>query len=211
MTLSPVQVSSYFIQKFESFRVFIQLSERQWREESSSYELSLNIDEQEAWSWDRYSYKNDLAANITQGFPQYQRQSQLIMIVALFEDYLNQLCLSFKAANTLDVTLTDIKGSGIDRAKNYLKKVVGISFPSQGDSWKKILDAQLIRNIVAHNAGHLDEIKHDKHLKVVRASDNLNYEVFSRLHLIIEAGYLPSLVSAMEEHAEALQKVSASG
>ncbi|MDR5860418.1 hypothetical protein FZZ93_14550 [Halomonas eurihalina] len=210
MKLSPVQVSSYFIQKLGSMQIFIELSERQWREESSSYERSL-VNEHESLSWDRYGYRNDLAANINQEFPQYQRQSQLIMIVSLFEDYLNQLCVSFKAENTLDVALTDIKGSGIDRAKTYLKKAVGIPFPSDGDSWKKIVEAQLIRNIVAHNAGHLDEVKHAKHLKVVRASDNLDAEVFARLHLIIEEGYLLSLVSAMERYAAALHKVSASG
>jgi hypothetical protein len=119
MKLSPVQVSIYFMQQLESFRVFIELSERQWREESTSYERSLNIDEDEALSWERYGYRNDLAANITQEFPQYQRQSQLIMLISLFEDYLNQLCLSFKKANRSNVALTDIKGSGIERAKTY--------------------------------------------------------------------------------------------
>lgn len=211
MELSPVQVSAYFMQKLESFRVFIELSERQWREESSSYEQSLNIDEHEALSWDRYRYRNDLTAKSTQEFPQYQRQSQLIMIVSLFEDYLNQLCVSFETANALDGELSNIKGRGIQRAKSYLKKVVGIPFPSDDDSSKKILEAQLIRNIVAHNAAHLDEVKHAEHLKVVRADDNLDAEVFARLHLIIEAGYLASLVSAMEGHAAALQKASASG
>jgi len=210
MKLPPVQVSSYFMQKLESFQAFIELSERQWREESASYERSLNIDENEALSWDRYGYRNDLAANITQVFPQYQRQSHLIMVISLFEDYLNQLCLSFKSASRLNAALTDIKGSGIERAKTYLKKSVGIPFPSDHDSWKQILDAQLIRNIIAHNGGHLDEVQHSKHLKVVKASDNLGSEVFARLHLIIDAEYLPSLVSAMEAHAAALQKVSAS-
>jgi hypothetical protein len=211
MKLSPVQVSSYFMQQLESFRVFIELSERQWQEESSSYERSLNIDEHEALSWDRYGYRNDLTANITQEFPQYQRQSQVIMIVSLFEDYLNQLCLSFEVKNTLDVALTDIKGSGIDRAKTYLKKAVGIPFPSDGDSWKIIRDAQLIRNIVAHNASHLDEVRHATHLKVVKANDNLDTELFARLHLVIEEGYLPSLVDAMEEHTAAFQKLAACG
>jgi hypothetical protein len=151
-----------------------------------------------------------LAANITQEFPQYQRQSQLIMAISLFEDYLNQLCLSFKHANRSNIALTDIKGSGIVRAKTYLKKVIGIPFPTDGDSWKKIRYAQLIRNIVAHNGGHLDKVQHSEHLKVVNASDNLNAEVFARSHLIIEEDYLPSLVSAMEIHATALQKVSVS-
>lgn len=210
MNLSPVQVSSYFMQQLESFRVFIELSERQWREESASYERSLNIDEDEALSWDRYGYRNDLAASITQEFPQYQRQSQLIMVISLFEGYLNQLCLSFKKANISNVALTDIKGRGIERAKTYLKKAVGIPFPSDGESWRKILHAQLIRNIVAHNGGHLNEVQHSNHLKVVKASNDLDAEVFARLHLIIEADYLPSLVGAMETHVAALQKVSAS-
>jgi hypothetical protein len=88
--------------------------------------------------------------------------------------------------------------------------MIGIQFPSDGNSWKKILDAQLIRNIVVHNGGHLDEVQHSKHLKVVKTSDSLEAEVFARSHLIIKADYLPSLVSAMETHTAALRKVSAS-
>jgi hypothetical protein len=205
MKLTPVQVSSYFMQQLRSFRVLIELSERQWREESALYERSLNIDKDELLSWERYGYRNDLGASIMQEFPQYQRQSQLIMVISLFEDYLNQLCLSFEKPNKL----TDFRGSGIERAKNYLKKGVGIPFPSDSDSWKKILDAQRIRNVVAHNGGHI-EIQHSKHLEVVKANNDLDAKVFARLHLIIEADYLPSVVTAMETHAAALQKVSAS-
>ncbi len=204
MKLPPVQVSNYFIRQLASFRDFIDLSERQWRAESALYKRSLNIDEYEALNWNRYSYRSDMAADVMQKFPQYQRQSQLIMVISLFEDYLNQLCLSFERANRLNIAVNDFKGSGIKRAKIYLEKAVGIPFPSDGDSWQRILDAQLIRNIVVHNGGHLDQIQHSKHLRVVEASDNLDAEVFARSHLIIESEYLPSLVSAMETHAEAL-------
>ena len=210
MKLTPVQVSSYFMQQLRSFRVLIELSERQWREESALYERSLNIDKDELLSWERYGYRNDLGASIMQEFPQYQRRSQLIMVISLFEDYLNQLCLSFEKANKLNIVLTDFRGSGIERAKNYLKKGVGIHFPSDSDSWKKILDAQLIRNVVAHNGGHIEENQHTKHLPGVEANNDLVAKVFARRHLIIEADYLPSVVTAMETHAAALQKVSAS-
>ena len=78
------------------------------------------------------------------------------MAISLFEDYLNQLYLSFNKASP--IALTDIKGSGIERTKTYLRKAVAIRFPSDGNSWKKTLDALVIRNIVAHNGGHTDEV-----------------------------------------------------
>lgn len=199
MELSPKQVSDYFIQQLDGFQVFIKLTELQWEEEFTSYEQSLDIEEHESLSWTRYSYRHDLSAKITQEFPQYQRQSQLIMIVSLFEDYLNQLCLSIQKTNELHVALTDIKGSGIERAKTYLKKVVGIQFSSASNAWNSILNAQSIRNIVAHNAGHLDEFRHTKHLNVVKDSNDLDAEEFARLHLIIKEGYLSSVVSAMKD------------
>jgi len=207
---SPYQVSAYFSHELESFKDFLKFSERHWQEESASYEESLNIEEHEALSWDRYRYRNDLAANINQVFPQYQRQSQLIMIVSLFEDYLNQLCMSFEQTINLKVAVTDFRGSGIERAKTYLTKAVGIAFPSDSISWQRIVEAQSIRNIVAHNAGHLDKIRHSKHLRIVNASKGLDAEEFARVHLVMEIEYLTSVVDAMNDLVRTLQNESAS-
>ena len=73
-------------------------------------------------------------------------------------------------------------------------------------SWNKIIDAQNIRNIVAHNAGHLDKEIHEKQLKIVVKSSNLDYEEYARVHLNIKQVYLLEVIEAMECVANVLWK-----
>lgn len=148
------QVSPYFLYDLDKIRVFIELSDRHWKEESIKY-TEADLETDEATCWDRYKYRSDLSAHFESIFPQYQKQSYLVMLVSLFEDYMNQICHSLHFEKELCCKLQDYKGSGIERAKKYLRKVALINVPTGTEFWKLIIDARDIRNIVAHNAGHI--------------------------------------------------------
>ncbi|HCH0725889.1 TPA: hypothetical protein NKP21_004412 [Vibrio parahaemolyticus] len=197
------QVSLYFLSDLENFRVFVELSERHWSEELIKYNES-DIEVNESVCWDRYKYRNDLGAHFQEVFPQYQKQSFLLMLVSLFEDYLNQLCHSFNFEKGLNCTLKDYPGLGIERAKNYLRKVAGIEVPTGTVSWSRVVEARDIRNIIAHNAGHLDEELHSKQLRIVAKSLNLNSHKFARVHLEVTQVYIFETIEAMTSVANEL-------
>ncbi|HBC3593005.1 TPA: hypothetical protein VGS70_004578 [Vibrio parahaemolyticus] len=190
------QVSLYFLSDLEKFRIFVELSERHWREELTTYNES-DIEMNESVCWDRYKYRNDLGAHFQEVFPQYQKQSFLLMLVSLFEDYLNQLCHSFHFEKGLNCTLKDYSGSGIERAKNYLRKVAKIEVPTGTVSWGKVVEARDIRNIIAHNAGHLDKELHSKQFRIVAKNLNLNSHQFARVHLEVTQVYIFEIIDAM--------------
>jgi hypothetical protein len=190
------QVSLYFLSDLEKFRIFVELSERHWSEELIKYNES-DIETNESICWDRYKYRNDLSAHFQEVFPQYQKQSFLLMLVSLFEDYLNQLCHSFHFEKGLSCTLKDYSGSGIERAKNYLRKVAEIEVPTGTAFWSKVIEARDIRNISAHNAGHLDEELHSKQLRIVAKNLNLNSHQFARIHLEVTQVYVNEVIEAM--------------
>jgi hypothetical protein len=190
------QVSLYFLSGLEKFRIFIELSERHCSEELIKYNES-DIETNESICWDRYKYRNDLSAHFQEVFPQYQKQSFLLMLVSLFEDYLNQLCHSFHFEKGLSCTLKDYSGSGIERAKNYLRKVAEIEVPTGTAFWSKVIEARDIRNISAHNAGHLDEELHSKQLRIVAKNLNLNSHQFARIHLEVTQVYVNEVIEAM--------------
>ena len=197
------QVSPYFLYDLERFRIFVELSDRHWKEESIKYNES-DIESDEPTCWDRYKYRNDLSVQFDEIFPQYQKQSYLLMLVSLFEDYLNQLCNSLHFESEFCCSLKEYNGSGIERAKKYLVKIAKISVPTGNKSWNKIIDARDIRNIVAHNAGHLDKEGHKKQLQIVARSSNLDSEEYARVHLNIKQVYLLEVIEAMESIAKVL-------
>ncbi len=197
------QVSLYFLSDLENFRIFVELSARHWSEELIRYNES-DLEMNESVFWDRYKYRNDLGAHFQEVFPQYQKQSFLLMSVLLFEDYLNQLCHSFHFENALNCTLKDYGGSGIERAKSYLRKVAKIEVPTETPSWSKIVEARDIRNIIAHNAGHLDEELHSKQFKIVKKNLNLNSHQFARIHLEVTQMYIYEVLDAMTSVAKDL-------
>lgn len=199
------QVSPYFLYDLERFRVFVELSERHWKEELIKYN-EFNIETDEVHCWDRYQRRSDLSAHLQETFPQYQKQSYLLILISLFEDYLNQLCNSLHFERELCCGLKEYNGSGVERAKNYLTKIAKIGVPTGMSSWNKIIDAQNIRNIVAHNAGHLDKETHGKQISIVAKSENLDSEEYARVHLNIKQVYLLEVIEAMECVAKSLSE-----
>jgi uncharacterized protein YutE (UPF0331/DUF86 family) len=193
----PYQVVAYFSVELGSYKLFIEMSERNWVEELERYTLSILEDHEPTLH--RFNYRNDLTSKLSDEYPQYQRKSYLIMLVSIFEDFMNQLCRSVEAHLELKASFTDFNGSGIERAKQYLSKLSSLSLPVSGKEWKLIRDAQAIRNIIAHAAGHIDKKAHLKQLKIINGSENLAAEYYARTHLNIDNEYILNLVGAMQD------------
>jgi uncharacterized protein YutE (UPF0331/DUF86 family) len=192
----PYQVVAYFSVELNSYKLFIEMSERNWIEESERYTSSILEDDEPTLH--RFNYRSDLASKLNDEFPQYQRKSYLIMLVSMFEDFMNQLCRSIETDLDIKASFTDFTGSGIERAKQYLSKLSSLSLPVSGEEWKLIKNAQAIRNVIAHAAGHIDKKAHAKQLKIIDSNDNLEAEYYARIHLNIDSEYVFNLVSAMK-------------
>jgi len=192
----PYQVVAYFSVELDSYKLFIEMTERNWIEESERYTSSILEDDKPTLH--RFNYRSDLASKLNDEFPQYQRKSYLIMLVSIFEDFMNQLCRSVEADLDIKASFTDFTGSGIERAKQYLSKLSSLSLPVSGKEWKQIKDAQAIRNVIAHAAGHIDKKAHAKQLKIIDCDENLEAEYYVRTHLNIDSEYVFSLITAMK-------------
>jgi len=174
------------------------MSERNWVEELDKYKYKLSILEEHEPTFHRFNYRNDLTSKLSNDYPQYQRKSYLIMLVSLFEDFMNQLCRSVEVDLDIKVSFTDFTGSGIERAKLYLSKLSTLSLPVSGAEWTQIKDAQAICNVIAHAAGYIDKKTHSKQLKVIDWNDNLVVEQYARTHLNINSEYVFDLIIAMK-------------
>jgi hypothetical protein len=83
-------------------------------------------------------------------YPNLQRRSMLIVLFSFFERQLDQLCQLFAKEHQLSITHVDLKGKGIDRARLYLQKVIGLPLTASV-IWQEIKRIQRVRNVVVHN------------------------------------------------------------
>ncbi len=84
--------------------------------------------------------------------------SFFVMIYFYLESELTRHCRDLEKKYQEKLALSDIVGSGVQRAITYLVKVHHVDF-SLGSSreWEKIQNYNVLRNCIVHNQGRLDE------------------------------------------------------
>lgn len=122
-------------------------------EDKMDGELSgLNEFEQNAY----FRNANDQWIETAQTLPRLQWYSQLLIVYGYFEKTLNDFCAEFRSSENMKLRLTDLHGHGIERARNYLVKVVGFEEAFSTSDWQYIKQLGVLRNSVAHRDGFVD-------------------------------------------------------
>lgn len=122
-------------------------------EDQMDEELSgLNEFEQD----DFFNNANDHWIEIAETLPRLQWYSQLMVAYGYFEKVLNDLCAEFRDSENIKLSLQDLQGQGIERARNYLVKVVGLEKAFATSDWQAIKLLGVLRNSVAHRDGFVD-------------------------------------------------------
>lgn len=97
----------------------------------------------------------DLQAIFREYFPNLQRRSALITLFSFFEHELNKVCSLLQATERYNVSLRDINGAGIERAKTYLCKVGSLEIDPAAPAWNEVKNVQALRNLFVHADGRL--------------------------------------------------------
>ncbi len=123
--------------------------------------------------------KYPLAIN---AFEQIQWRSNFLVLYSLFEYVLNEICYVIEKKSNLSLTLKDIHGAGIERARNYLVKVARVEMPFQSKHWQRAKLLSDIRNKIVHGNGEIDE-KFTEKLKEDINKNIIKLNVFSELNV----------------------------
>lgn len=99
----------------------------------------------------------DFAMNV----PNLFRRSLFSATYALVEHQLNEIAHELQHVRGLSLTLGDIRGNGIEKARTYLTKVGGISFPTNSTEWSSLQRFGKLRNVLAHQYGIVREDERD--------------------------------------------------
>lgn len=90
-------------------------------------------------------------------FPNILRSSLLISIYSFLENQLIRLCKEIQIKKSLSLKYNDVNNKGIEKAKLYLSKVVGIDLNPAIKEWNLIKNYQTLRNCFTHSEGMVEE------------------------------------------------------
>lgn len=88
-------------------------------------------------------------------FPTLLRYSVLTGADTGLEVYLNDTCATYAEVNAAPVSLGDFRGTGIERAREYLKKVARVQFPDFLSEWTTVRRLHDLRNAIVHADGYV--------------------------------------------------------
>lgn len=117
-------------------------------------------------TWEQeYEIEND--------FSSIHWSSVFITQYSYIEHILDGVCVFYATNTGSPLKLKDLNGTGIERAKNYISKYMGVSLPFGANEWGKIKDYAKIRNKIVHSGIDInEEISIDK--KVVEIVDKMS-------------------------------------
>ena len=103
---------------------------------------------------------------------------------------------------------TDLKGKGIDRARLYLQKVMGLPL-NTSVVWQEIKRIQKVRNVVVHNDAKLADADKDLIEYVERTSglsrvSKWHYDGVDEVHIL--SGYLLQVLDTFDLYCAEVNK-----
>lgn len=165
------------------------------KEELEDYNKFLNDDDEYLKLGPKFDFENNHFHNLSVEFPNTQRKSTFISLISYFEKSMNELCEVYEYHNKLTVNYKDMNGKGIERAKLYLVKIVGLDFPTS-KNWNTIKILLRIRNNFVHS-----------YSEVYPENEQLNSDVNSVKHLKLYKLQTKSLLQVEEKFLEYVLKI----
>lgn len=143
---------------FDNLRAHCEFVQSSLREEEKRFETNANkatdgLDEEQKAAF--YEWHEQDAWHIYDVFPSLQWMSSFLLTYGIFEKTLNEICQLAEPSTPSEVSLHDIAGRGIERAKTYLRKVHRVTAPFNTPEWQRVVELSKIRNVIAHTSGDL--------------------------------------------------------
>jgi hypothetical protein len=86
------------------------------------------------------------------------RQSFIVSLISAAENHVSDVCESVRTICKLPLSLKHLNGSWIQRSHRLLVNLAGFSSPPES-SWEKLDGIYLIRNVIVHSGGRIEEPK----------------------------------------------------
>ena len=139
-------------------------------------ELSLDEKDEEHGYRGEYYYQIDFV------LPRILRGPFLVALFAVYETAVTEVASHIQKKSGGQISLDDIKGDLLSRAKKYYKHVLQFELSSNKKSWERLTVLADLRNAIAHTNGRIDRIRvgtREKILKIDGVEDELGFVTVS--------------------------------
>lgn len=138
-----------------------ELKRKQKDLENRYEEVNKEIDSEE--QEDVYAFFEDDIQKYFRTFPVYTFNPLLLTIYGQFELWFKKLCELDSRTGLSKVKVSDLHGNNyIEKSRKYLTLVAGLELDPNTSDWKKIVEIQQIRNLIAHNASSISTDKQNQ-------------------------------------------------
>jgi hypothetical protein len=140
-----------------------------------------NDEEEQSRHWNEVNYVEQLFEEDL--FPT-MRYSFVVFLHTVFESRLRSFCIGMQQERKLPISLTDLNRSGVDQAKTYLTKLVGVAV-GKFEEWAALRRFQDVRDCIVHQYGYLgtNDSKHEQIRQIAHTSDGITITSDDRIHL----------------------------
>lgn len=139
---------------------------------------------------------------ISEAFPALQRAATFLVTWSAFEHRLDDLCQEAAKALELQIMPSDLRETGVRRARTYLVRAAGLSGAWANDLWQEVARLQSLRNLFAHCDGTLCE-DHAKQRDYASSSPHMTVKHDS---VTLKAGFMPHVLKVQEQFLRGLQE-----
>jgi hypothetical protein len=202
MAKTSDQQVAYFLHKLQRFRNYVAFSEKSWEQHLNEYGRSLRDD---SLNLAEFGGKRDHWADLAQVFPQYHRRASFLMLFAMFEDDLNELCARILAEWRLPVSIKTCRGQGVQRAKKWLEDIASVDLASSAAAWMKIKQFGDVRNVLVHAAGFLER-GNRQHNRVRKLAEKKTFGLELHHHARTELSLRPEFLIVVIDTLETFYK-----
>jgi hypothetical protein len=109
--------------------------------------------------------EGDTLSVFTDAVPRVLRYAMVMATFTAIETSLDTICGAVSRERRFDLTVADIRGTGIVRAHTYLTKMAGLNLDHLAQDWAELRDWQRLRNCIAHANGQVSRMSEAKDLR----------------------------------------------
>ena len=125
------------------------------------------------------------------------RKSTMVSVYSFLESSMNSLCNHLCRSHQYPVELSDLRGEGIIRAKNYLEKLAGVDFSLMNGEWGDLKSFNQLRNCIVHSEGHIYSSRATDKLKNI-IDNNPSLSLMHESVIKVEREYIDSIMTTTE-------------
>ena len=158
--------------------------------------MELEADDEAEWNFivQEYHYEVDFV------LPRVLRNPFLVSLFAVYESTVTEIAKAMQQKKGAGISIDDLKGDFLTRAKNYYEHVLQFQLSLSNDSWQRLKLLSDLRNTIAHTNGRLDIVlarRRERILNSEGAKEELGF-------LVVEGAFLKETFEFVKDDLEGL-------